>query len=348
MSFTFQRIVYRYYVVSLKTWINVLHICKAISRSEIVFSVFVFVLLPACSTIDDLLGAPGNNIPPGTEEPGVVKFIALGDTGHGNVTQKKVASAMKKKCEESGCDFVLLLGDNIYPNGVESPEDTQFQKKFENPYKEIGVPFYVVLGNHDYGADGFGLDAVKSLHQVRYTQHSSKWVMPSHFYQFMKAEVSFFAFDTNAQMFDLANDQKVAIRKWIGSSKARWKVAYGHHPYKSNGPHGNAGEYDDLSNPPISNGTFIKSFAENIWCGKVDVYLSGHDHSRQWLDGSCNGSSLIVSGAGSNTTSLKGSNPVLFQSDKPGFLYVKIEGNSLRGEFYDAQGNMDFSHIMVK
>ena len=47
-----------------------------------------------------------------------LQVIVLGDTGTGNEDQLKVADGMAKVCDQSGCDFVLLLGDNFYPNGV--------------------------------------------------------------------------------------------------------------------------------------------------------------------------------------------------------------------------------------
>lgn len=43
---------------------------------------------------------------------------------------------------------VLMLGDNIYPDG----NPTDLQDKFERPYAELirrGVNFYASLGNHD-------------------------------------------------------------------------------------------------------------------------------------------------------------------------------------------------------
>ena len=312
------------------------------------FFLLLVLLLPACNTIDETIINPDIEIGSETAEPGIVKFVALGDTGHGNDAQSQVASAIKSKCDQAGCDFVLLLGDNIYPSGVNSDDDEQFQSKFETPYAAINMPFYPVLGNHDYGASGAGLEVQKSFYQIQYTQKSSKWVMPKHFYHFTKADVTFFALDTNAQLFNVANEQVATVPQWISDSNTTWKIAYGHHTYMSNGRHGNAGSYDNIPDDIIANGEFVKEFADNVWCGKVDLYLAGHDHSRQWLDVDCQGTSLIVSGAGSSTTALPGVNPVLFQSDELGFLYVRIEGNTLTGEFVDANGNTEFTQVITK
>ncbi len=308
------------------------------------------VILSSCNAIDDFLNVkPGDNTTGGTETA-IIKFVAMGDTGHGNEAQYQVATAVKNKCAQDGCDFVLLLGDNIYNIGVDSVDDFQFDTKFELPYQDINLPFYLVLGNHDYGGtnSGIGYEFQKSVYQIQYTEKSEKWNMPRHYYQFTKSNSTFFAMDTNAQLYGLDNEQRQDLSQWINNANTTWKIAFGHHPYKSNGPHGNAGQYHMYAGIPIISGDKVKSFAEDIWCGKADVYLSGHDHSRQWLDADCSGTKLIISGAGSSTTDLRGNNPALFQKASLGFLYVQIEGNRLTGQFIDEAGNIEFTHSLEK
>jgi len=98
--------------------------------------------------------------------PKVIRFAAMGDTGKGNTGQKDVASAIARKCAASGCDFVQLLGDNIYDSGVTSVTDPQWQTKFEQPYADIDLPFYAALGNHDNGGSllGFEIDPPRPHH----------------------------------------------------------------------------------------------------------------------------------------------------------------------------------------
>lgn len=314
--------------------------------SRTFFGLLLLQALPACSYIDDVLDIT----PPDdeTDQLNLVRFVAIGDTGTGNTSQYQVARAIENKCQQSGCDFVLLLGDNVYPDGVDSVEDDQFQTKFELPYQLLDLPFYAVLGNHDYGGNGAGFEISKSLYQIKYTEVSSKWNMPRHYYHFQKQHVSFFALDTNAQMFGVVKKQKPEVSDWISQAQTPWKIAFGHHPYKSNGPHGNAGRYEGIAGIPIVSGDHVKDFAESVWCGKVDVYISGHDHSRQWLQPTCDGTELVVSGAGSKTTDLPGDNPVRFQADTIGFLYVTIDGKTLDAEFLDADGNIQFNYRLQK
>lgn len=284
-----------------------------------------------------------------------VRFVAMGDTGKGCPSptdgQCVVAAAIKKKCDTDGCDFAVLLGDNIYDSGVATVDDVQLQTKFEQPYAALNFPFYVVLGNHDYGSNGAGLEYARGQVEVDYTQKSTKWKMPARVYRHAVSNVEFFAMDTQQQLLGNDAQQKTDMKAWMAASTARWKIGLGHHPYLSNGPHGNAGNYDGLGFLPgiiPAAGKNIKAFFDDTVCGKVDLYMSGHDHSRQWMQDTCNGTELVVSGGGASTTELKGSNPSRFQKDTIGFLYVVVQGKTLTAEFIDGAGTVEFTRTLTK
>ena len=301
---------------------------------------------------DDDAGAPGPN-DPGTPAK-VVRFVAMGDTGTGSNGQIKVGNTISAFCKARGCDLVTLLGDNIYDSGASSVDDPIWQTHFEAPYAAIDLDFYAVLGNHDYGHGGAGTDFGKGQNEIAYTAKSTKWKMPAAYYHHVPptggGAVELFALDTNMAMFDQHSKQKQDMAGWIAASTAEWKIALGHHPYKSNGPHGNAGNYDARAgiSLPIVNGKTVKEYLDDTICGKVDLYLCGHDHSRQWLNESCKGTELAVSGAGAKATELPGKNATLFQSLELGFLYIVIEGKKLTAEFIDENGQTEFTHTITK
>jgi len=279
----------------------------------------------------------------------VVRFAAMGDTGKGNTGQKQVADAIARKCAATGCDWVQLLGDNIYDSGVTSVTDPQWQTKFEQPYMGVHFPFYVVLGNHDYGGNGAGTEFDKAKWEILYTASSMKWKLPANHYKRTVENVDFYALDTNLMMFNREVDkQKESLKNWLAASTATWRIALGHHPYLSNGPHGNAGSYDGVPGVPIVDGKNVKHFFDENVCGKVDLYLSGHDHSRQWMVETCKGTELAVSGAGASPTSLPGKNPSRWQANTIGFLYVTITGRQLVAEFIDITGKVEFTRTLNK
>lgn len=298
----------------------------------------------------DVEAAPPADPPPGPPLPqtGTVRFVAMGDTGKANTGQFEVAAAVAAKCLTSGCDFVQLLGNNIFDNGPSSTEDPQWLEKFEQPYAAIPLPFFAVLGNHDYGGGGAGFEFHKGQISVDYTAVSAKWEMPATFYRRAVQHTEFFALDTNMQMHEQDAQQRVSVLNWLTSSTAKWKIAVGHHPYLSNGPHGNAGSYEDQPLIPIVNGAGVKEFMEDIVCGRADVYLAAHDDSLQWLQPTCNGTELIVSGTGASSTDLLPRNAVHFQSLALGFVYVVIQDSTLTAEFIDRDGNVLFTRTISK
>jgi hypothetical protein len=84
----------------------------------------------------------------------------------------------------------------------------------------------------------------------------------------------------------------------------------------------------------------------------VDIYFAGHDHNRQWLDepGALCGTELIVSGAGAKLKSFKNrGNRSFWQDDTTeGFLYVEVIGNTLRGQFIDKYGAMNYERQITR
>ena len=279
---------------------------------------------------------------------GPLHFIAVGDTGSGRNGQVAVAKAMAQKCKRDGCHFVLLLGDNIYDSGVSSPNDPQFQTKFEQPYADIDAPFYVALGNHDYGGRGMGNEFAKPDSEIAYSKLSKKWRLPARSYHFESGPAEFFALDTNGVLWGANTDGPAKVGTWLATSTRPWKIAFGHHPYRSNGPHGNAGMYDRVFADPLTNGTAVKSYLEKGVCGKADLYLAGHDHDRQWLTETCNGTELAVSGAGSSVTQIIGTNPTRYQAETLGFLYVVVDQRKLTAEFIGLDGKVEFTRTLTK
>lgn len=280
-------------------------------------------------------------------EPRPLRFLVIGDMGKGNTSQFAVGSAMAVACENlGGCDFVVSVGDNLYPSGASSVTDPIFQTHFEEPYAGLEIPFYMSLGNHDYGADGMGLEFDRGDVQVAYSNYSPRWRMPAPFYTLSEGPVDFFALDTNSifvtefsfsltkavldKFIARAAAQQEAFTVWKTQATRPWKIAYGHHPYLSNGRHGNAGTYDKV---PFL-GRTIKKFVEDHICGQVDVFLAGHDHNNQDLVKTC-GTEFIVAGASASTTKLEGRNASHFQTDDSGFVMMEATDDELVVMFFN-------------
>ena len=299
-------------------------------------------------------------------EPTRVRFVAIGDTGNGNRTQHAVARAMGEVCAARGCDFALLLGDNLYPRGMSGPDDPAMDRVTTEVYGFLPFDFYAVLGNHDYGGkflfvdvDGLGNQFERGPVEVAYSQHSDKWRMPATHYTMRQGPVGFVMVDTDSILWK--NRRNGNQRTWwpgalAAMADAPWVFAVGHHPFRSNGDHGNAGDYQTLDisiHVDQLDGEEVDEFMEENVCGNVDLYLSGHDHDRQWLSDPslCAGTELLVSGAGAEVKPLDDPerNPVAFQDGTTaGFLYMVVDDESLTGRFIDASGATAFERTLTR
>lgn len=327
--------------------------------SVVLLLVAAAALLPACGTsrgasavsIATVTPTPvstGSATPtptPGTDAP--LRFVAIGDTGTGEAGQIAVANAIANKCAAEACDFGVLLGDNFYPSGVSSATDPNFDVMFQQIYGTMGFPFYVVLGNHDYGVNGAGTQFDIGAYEVEYGLQHDNWKLPGEFYAFENSHATFLGLGTDLIFWDhngAIAEQGQYFSAALTASTKPWRISMGHHPYFSNGTHGNAGSYDGIPWLPIANGENVKTFFDSYLCGKVDLFLSGHDHSRQVIAGTdvCPGT-FVVSGAGAKTTALPGAGPSLFQRDTIGFAWFEVRNDSIKIEMIDSAGNVEFT-----
>lgn len=278
-------------------------------------------------------------------------MVVLGDAGEGNQAQNDVAEAIYEHCEAradalgSGCDLALYLGDNIYDDGVPTVDDPRFDTHFEAPYARLAFPFYVVLGNHDYGVRP--LDSDHAVPELSYADTSERWTMPARAYHLTAGPAELFALDSHALLMEplWGNTGQAA---WLEDALARvpddrWRVVFAHHPIQSDGQHGDAGAYEGVPWLPVVRGSGVaETFARS--CGALDFWLAGHDHNLQWQPPTC-GTELVVSGAGAKTTALarRDGDRALFSADHtPGFVWLELSQDGFVGEVVDRHGAVLF------
>jgi len=276
----------------------------------------------------------------------MIEFIILGDMGSGEPSQYSVAKQMKKKIKNNNM-FICGLGDNIYECGVSSVNDEQFNTKFELPYKDINIPFYMCLGNHDYGYSNKCLvPKENAFNQIRYSHYSDKWIMPKRYYTFSKKDgktkIDFFVLDTNLEFYDDKENekQKNDMIDSINKSDGDWKIVYGHHTLRSVGGHGNAEDiFED----------FMKDLFRKA---PFDVYMCGHDHNKQVINMKIDNKPLLLIVCG--TGGKKYHNEICFEnmekdtcdleccSNNLGYGHIKINEDKLCVEFLDDNNKSEY------
>jgi hypothetical protein len=253
----------------------------------------------------------------------VVTFVALGDMGNGSSEQRDVAHAMYSVCQQEGCDFVLGLGDNIYPYGVSSVHDPAFQEHFEQPYARFhGLDFWMILGNHDWKHLVSGAQA-----QVDYTLYSDHWRLPDVHYAIpsLPSWLHLYGVDTSLLEAGIGVYQLQAAQVAL-CGKPGWRLLFGHYPTRSTGA-----EVQRVS-------WFVRGALEYlIRACDIHVYFAGHDHHQAHLDlGSYQ--EIIEGAGGAEISSLRVGDPQQrFGRATHGFAWVRVTAERLTIRFYDVQ-----------
>jgi predicted MPP superfamily phosphohydrolase len=230
-------------------------------------------------------------------------------------TVTAVAKQMAATASEARVEFVVNTGDNFYYCGITNTSDPQVATDFTEPYGKyasINVPWYGVLGNHEYGYD---VDA-----QIQLSKESlaPKWVLDARYFTRRIAIgaghfASFVFIDSNPCVSDYRkNDPKnwdpcgsdfptcdpidrgpcqfhanimsqscdtqfAWFKKALAAvPKSDWLIIVGHHP---------ADEID------------VQDFTSAMQARGFDLYLNGHTHTltQYSVDGK---GAFVTSGAG--------------------------------------------------
>ncbi len=236
---------------------------------------------------------------PATAFPaGGIHLLAFADFGSGNNAQATVAAGMAAFARTLGAPLagVLALGDNFYKALTAERFQTDFEAMY--PARDLPCPFYVVLGNHDYGP-GYdsGQGPVKARMQLDYarTNPASRWKLPAKWYALELPDpthplVKIIFLDSNYTEPVLTPQEKLDQQRFLDTelrkgTRAPWTWIAGHHPLFSDGPHGD-------------NATLISRWGSCFADGAVSMYLCGHDHTLQHLEVPDYRASFVVTGAG--------------------------------------------------
>ena len=277
---------------------------------------------------------------PTASEPGrsELTFLIFGDWGRGGeFHQRDVANQMGLAATKRRCRFIVSVGDNFYEKGVQSAADPQWKSSCEDVYTapSLGVPWYAILGNHDYKG--------RPQAQLDYAKTHPNWKMPARYFSAIeptgeKEKVEFFFIDTspfveqyrkNVDMRDEINSQDTAAQvRWLdhalSNSTATWKIVIGHHPIFSGGTeHGDQPELIQAINPLLEK-------------HRVSAYFNGHDHDLQHI---VRGSvEYFNTGAGSKVRESGPTEGSRFYRGTPGFMAVTLTAKEMHVEIIDYTG----------
>lgn len=284
-----------------------------------------------------------------------LNFIVVGDWGHrGHYRQQNVADQMSIISGKMNPDFFVSTGDNFYPAGVASINDSGWINSYERVYKAKSLQknWYVVLGNHDYGGN------VQA--QIDYTKISRRWKLPARYY----SEKMILPDDSSQQVLMVFLDTSPLVTgddpdgkfveaeasyterqlKWLDSvlddhsPAIKWKIVFGHHPLFTGSRRINSASTKELH-------SLLQPIFEKH---KVDAYTCGHDHSLQYIkpEGATH---YFISGAGSQTTSTQlypGAGK--FAISENGFIAFSLSSEQLLAQIINDQGEVLYAARIEK
>ena len=301
------------------------------TRSAIFLLTFLVIYTTSCTR------KTGQPITSTTKDS--ISFLVVGDWGRkGGQAQSDVANEMDVYSRKHNVEFIITTGDNFYPSGVTDISDPHWKLSFEDVYSKSGhrVDWYPTLGNHDYMLNPYA--------QVEYSLANSRWKMPNRYYSLNKnitdkVSAIFLFTDTSpfidayhsVEMSDVNQQDTAAQLDWIKqqliNSDDEWKLIIGHHPVYSAGPHGNTPE-------------LIAKLKPVMLQTNTDFHISGHDHSLQHLKLPGEPVDYLISGGGSQATSIKRHPYDQFSRAVPGFMIMTLYSNYARVYFYNKFGRL--------
>lgn len=214
------------------------------------------------------IGAPSQTSPAEpflAHDPPATRLAAAGDVGTGGDDASATGAAMETTEAAGEYDALLLLGDNVYPDG--DPGD--LDRAVFDPFADVldgGTRLLAALGNHDV-RDGNG------------DEHAAAIGMPSRWYATRIDDVLVVTLDSTQPDNP---DQSAWLDATLASDDATWTIAFMHHPPYSGGYHGSSLDVRD-------------AFSETFESHGVQLVLAGHDHDYQ-RSRSINGVTYVVSG----------------------------------------------------
>jgi tartrate-resistant acid phosphatase type 5 len=266
-------------------------------------------------------------------------FLAFGDFGSGNESQKLVAGQMAGFTAKLGRPLtaVLALGDNFY--GRLTPE--RFDPHFEQMYPKASFdcPFYAILGNHDYGPQYDSKQGpAKAQMQLDYAKNnpSSRWKMPAKWYAMELPDgkaplVKIIFLDGNYFEGALTPQEKLDQKRFLEAelskkTEAPWLWMVTHYPL--------FGHTVDRGN----NAAKIKLWGQYLEDNPFSLYLSGHDHNLQHLQAEGYKPEFIISGGGGGQLYELQPNGD-FSKKVFGFNHLHVGRDKVTVQFLDAEGN---------
>lgn len=257
------------------------------------------------------VGAPSVTIaldtPPDSSKP-AARLAVLGDVGTGDANEWATAGLVTDAASRNPIDALVLLGDNVYPDG----DPDRLGATVFGPFGKIlekGTALLPVLGNHDVENAPGQIAALD---------------MPGRWYATEIGPTLIIGLDSN--LVD-DRDQLRWLESTLAGNESPWVIVTMHHPAYSAGYHGST---EDIQ----------KRWVPVFERYGVDLVLAGHDHDYQRTKPIV-GVTYIVSGAAARTRPTDRASFTAYAASVLHYLDIAIWGDRIEVTAYSAAGPFD-------
>lgn len=298
---------------------------RAAGMAALVLILFILIATVGCSNssvvwaaMPGRIGAPDTMITvaaSGEDGPPTVRLAVLGDVGTGDTPEWDTAGLVAAAGANDPFDGLLLLGDNVYPDGDPAQLDATVFQPFASVLGQ-GTALFGVLGNHDV-KNGNAMAQVEALG------------MPGRWYARSIGPVLLVVLDS-----DLVADaaQQEWLETTLSSATADWVIVAMHHPAFSAGYHGSTKSVQEAWVP------LFERYG-------VDLVLAGHDHDYQRIK-PMNGVTYIVSGGGASPRPTDRASFTAYAASVLHYVDISIWDDHLELTAYCADG--PFDHVTIE
>jgi 3',5'-cyclic AMP phosphodiesterase CpdA len=180
-------------------------------------------------------------------------------------------------------EFVLHLGDVVYPKGLHAHYRSGFFRPFGAALRD--TPFFAVLGNHDVmDAGAAGLQLLANFHLP-----VGSLTGDGRCFSFARGPVRIIALDCNTDLtgdrYQPGHPAQVFLAAELAKCTEPWIVVASHFPMRS-------------ASRQMDRAELLTSLLPELAEHQVSVYLSGHDHCYQRFEPNGDEPPLVVSGGG--------------------------------------------------
>eukprot|EP01041_Mallomonas_annulata_P003151 gene3151-6201_t len=286
-------------------------------------------------------------------------FMLTGDWGWNSYNQTLTAYQMGVYSWLISAEFVIALGDNFYNDGVTNTTDPLWYRAFHNVYtsKYLQIPWFPVLGNHDYHGN-------VSAQVERTALDNGVWTMPDKYYYYNyeipgggilcivyidTCLIDPSAHDTeaiysNPNWEQLRQDHLDWIEDVLAEQNktATWLLVAGHYPVYSVGDSGDNQNMIDNLLPIMKN-------------SGVHAYICGHDHNHQhiykdnfhfFVDGAGGGRGPLGPNGLRHLGISAATNNMKNYFVNCGFSFVEVTSDALKVNFVDNIGRIQYVGVL--